>query len=855
MPFLGRTIAPIPVPKIVPVVDVQLLPPKVVNLDQSLDYSSVQLSVEHVFVTALFLIDTEEKGSGPELQHSRIRVVSNTLEQVSVWGSILGDGKSEQILDANSLDRWLRFPVLNYPAIDSVGFDIPDVFDINEYVPGITEAIKESPAVPTISDDLFTRLLPKNIRGQQYLQLHDRVEQTPIGQSAKKHGKRGRPNKSEDKIANPIGETHKPTPKPVDEFEMLYPLLLPPLRLELLENTALPHPLRDYQWTGVIALLENTSFLLADEMGTGKTVMTCVAMKVMFQRGHLHSAVIMCPKSVLRVWSDHLRDWAPELRVNVIRSKDQRLALWNSPAHVYISSYDTLRSDIENAVLNKGKPYFDLVVVDEAQAIKNYDSKRSQAVRRITCKYRWAVTGTPLENRVDDAVSILSFLFPDRIKRTHIKAMSEEAVREELRKCMLRRLKKDVLKDLPPLVRQEIWLEMDNAQLKAYAAEYNVEVDRLRQMQAGVSDFKIRSAAIQAIQRLKQICNFAPNSSKSPKLEALADILEELDQTNQKMVVFSQYIKEGIDKLHVALKSRRDVGVFTGNLSEDKRQRVLNTFRKDPDQRALLISLRAGGTGLTLTEASYVTMFDPWWNPAVMRQAEDRVHRFGQKASRVTVYQLAMSGTIEERIYYLLDQKRRLFTRVVDSLADGALEVEQTLTTGELLSLFNLRLDESGKVVDDPNVQKVGTPSVELHDSAVSLVSLEKIHNSLFQLSPEGFEKVVELVIRKMGYPNTRHTGKTADGGVDVRAWRNTSEGQQILLVQCKRYSNNVGVKEVRDLYGVINAQDGAPSGIIVTSSDFTANARSFAAETGGKIRLMNGAELSANIRRYGIEV
>jgi SNF2 family DNA or RNA helicase len=308
------------------------------------------------------------------------------------------------------------------------------------------------------------------------------------------------------------------------------------------------------------------------------------------------------------------------------------------PAHVYLTAYDTIRKDIEDGNLPLHRmAAFDVVVLDEAQYVKNPDSGRARAIRKLQPRQRWALTGTPIENRIEDVASIFEFLRPRYITPFDL---TPAGIRQKIGPYFLRRKKADVLTELPPKINQEFWLELDPRQRAAY--------DRvLGQGQSELSMLgeRVRKTDIfRVLNKLKQVCNFAPTETSSPKLELLLEQVESVVESGQKLLVFSQYIGEGVDKLEAAL-ARYGVSKIVGGQSD--RDFQIDQFLKVPSIPILIASVRAGGVGLNLQVASYVVHFDHWWNPAVMWQAESRAHRKGQERV-VNVYSYWILDTIEE---------------------------------------------------------------------------------------------------------------------------------------------------------------------------------------------------------------
>ncbi|MEG5066596.1 DEAD/DEAH box helicase [Microcoleus sp. B3-A4] len=386
-------------------------------------------------------------------------------------------------------------------------------------------------------------------------------------------------------------------------------------------------------------------------------------------------------------WNGHFYHWASELEVAVIRggNQEQRKVAWERQFHVYITTYDTLRTDVRNQVLTDYNK-FDCIILDEAQKIKNRDTKISQAVRCLQSEYRWALTGTPIENSLDDVKSLFAFIRPGTF-RGGVKD-SPEAVKEAITPYMLRRLKQEVLPDIPDKVRQEHWLDLDKHQ----KAEYD------RALQAGRQKIETSLGVKQTIKiqhilalltELKLICNFAKEKSESPKTELLLEYVETIAANKKKVLIFSQYTKEGTDKIAKLLNQRKiKYVVYTGEVSNQQRDQAVSDFRNNPDVTVFLATIKTAGYGITLTEATYVIHFDHWWNPATMQQAEDRTHLIGQKYS-VTVYSFWMKSTVEERIKTKLIEKRLLVETTVDELAVEAME--NALSTEDWLDIFGIK--------------------------------------------------------------------------------------------------------------------------------------------------------------------
>ena len=389
---------------------------------------------------------------------------------------------------------------------------------------------------------------------------------------------------------------------------------------------------------------------------------------------------------------------------------------------MYITTYDTLRNDLSEGLLTDlGK--FDCVALDEAQNVKNRDSGRSKAVRKLQSKYRWVLTGTPIENSAEDVKSLFEFIKPGFFKIEN--DYSNQEIRSMIEPHMLRRLKEHVLKDLPEKTYQEDWLELDPNQRDAYNQALNTGRQEIQSSIANKSNIKI-THIFPLLDKLKRICNFAEDKDTSPKTDRLIEYLETIVANNQKVLVFSQYVPEGVDKLAKLLdKQGIRFVLYKGGMSKQQQTQVISDFRSRSDVNVFLATIKTVGVGLTLTEASYVIHFDHPWNPAQMQQAEDRAHRIGQ-TQKLTVYSFWMKGTIEERIKKKLTEKRLLVEHLINPLAIET--VEDSITTEEWLDILGIETVQKAKA---ESASKETVTARKHQRIQQQLDSLEKQYNVL----------------------------------------------------------------------------------------------------------------------------
>ena len=431
----------------------------------------------------------------------------------------------------------------------------------------------------------------------------------------------------------------------------------------------IPSNLHHFQWEGVAFLYRSKSALLSDEMGLGKTVQTAIALALIINgQNDIRRALIVAPASLILNWMSELSRWAPSLVIRRVRGGvHNRKAFYLLPIPVLVASYEQIRIDgIDRIPTNT----FDLVILDEAQRIKNKDSRTALACRLLSRKRAWALSATPLENSQNDVLSILSFLETNTVRDTDKLQLSEM-----LRSKMLRRRKIDVRTELPDILVQDIQLELTQHQRVAYD---DLWADRFETVD---EDRNSHITLLSLITRLKILCNYDEVSGASSKIDALFTICDSAGDS-ARIIVFSQFVKT-LRKISQRLELQHDL--LIGAMSETERQVVIDKFKSGATPRVLLISLRAGGVGINLGEATHTVLFDRWWNPAVENQAIYRAHRFERDES-LHVLRFLVKDTIEDRIAAVLERKRKLISEVVDSEAANSL----SFTRHELMEILEL---------------------------------------------------------------------------------------------------------------------------------------------------------------------
>ncbi len=440
------------------------------------------------------------------------------------------------------------------------------------------------------------------------------------------------------------------------------PLLLSPPDIKYLK----PFQLRGVEW-----LAHHKSGLLADDMGLGKTVQAITALRLLVNLGMIQNTLVICPKSLLANWEEEFLKWAPELScLRITPTSSIRNEAWKiviGKVHVILTNYEQMRKPPE--VLQKQS--IDIIIADEAHRIRNIGALVTEGIQCLKRQWFWGLTGTPVEKDVADLATLLTLLDPMRFSERD-KALHPASIRAQAQPYVLRRLKSEVLPELPEVLESKETLELLPKQRRAYRRTYQ-NISR-------TDDLGI----LAVINELRKICDYDEVSGESVKVERILEILQNIQASGEKAVVFS-YLLRPLDILKdriAAIMGPKTTVELRGSMIVEARDEAIRVFKKDPSVTVLLCSSRVGGEGLTLTEANHVIFFNEWWNPSANLQARDRVVRIGQRRG-VSVYKFRCRRTIEDDLEIILEDKSRMMVDLVDQLA------ETTVITKDTRSIIN----------------------------------------------------------------------------------------------------------------------------------------------------------------------
>ena len=457
--------------------------------------------------------------------------------------------------------------------------------------------------------------------------------------------------------------------------------------------------LRTYQKEGYYWMksLDYLGFggILGDEMGLGKTLQT-----ITFLASNPESkSLIIAPTSLIYNWYSEFKKFAPDINIKLVNGDrlDREYILNNNKYDVLITTYNLLRRDIELY----SKYEFTYCILDEAQNIKNAASLNAKATKLINAKCKFALTGTPIENSLMELWSIFDFIMPGFLydekrftTRYHRRLEEDDCIIDELnsliRPFILRRYKKDVIKELPDKIEKKLVIPMTKEQLEVYDT-YNKHVKSI--IEKKVKDQEFNTSRIEILSYITKLRQIALDPSvvmegyngTSGKLEALLETVKLGIEEGHKILVFSQFTSV-LKNIAVEFENNKiTYNYLDGSVSSKDRMKLVEEFNNS-ETSVFLISLKAGGTGLNLTSADIVIHFDPWWNPAVEDQATDRAHRIGQK-NIVEVIKMVSEGTVEEKILMLQEEKKNLIKKVIDE-ENRNIDIISSLNEDEILNLL-----------------------------------------------------------------------------------------------------------------------------------------------------------------------
>ncbi|HEX6923017.1 MAG TPA: DEAD/DEAH box helicase, partial [Bacillales bacterium] len=465
-------------------------------------------------------------------------------------------------------------------------------------------------------------------------------------------------------------------------------LMRPPEKRRKRVPKAFQGALRPYQRHGFTWLHEQrkkgVGVCLADDMGLGKTIQAIAYLLAGQTKKKDTPALIVCPTSLIENWKREFQRFAPSLKIYTHhgsdRFKGRDFEREKSAYDVMITSYNLATRDWSMLY----SQYWPNIIIDEAQAIKNPATKQSQLLRTLKAEHRIALTGTPMENRLEELWSIMEFLNPGYLgsltgfRRNFVKPVEKnndqqkvELVRRFVKPFLLRREKSDrsIIRDLPEKIEKKEYCNLSEEQASLYQSIVNELMEKMQR----ASGIERKGLILASLTRLKQLCDHpqlvlknTPALEQSGKLVRFFELLHSLSSNGRSALVFTQYVKMGhmLESFISEKFPNYPVFFMHGGLSSKKREELITRFREQNSPAIFILSLKTGGVGLNLTEASDVIHFDRWWNPAVENQATDRAHRIGQ-SKNVHVHKMISIGTLEERIDEMIEKKRAITEQVI----------------------------------------------------------------------------------------------------------------------------------------------------------------------------------------------
>lgn len=422
--------------------------------------------------------------------------------------------------------------------------------------------------------------------------------------------------------------------------------------------------LKSYQLEGVEWLINKDKAILADDMGLGKTLQVLKSIQILFLENEIKKVLVVCPVSLIKNWEEEINKWTPEITYQRVSSNSTNIETLKAidVSNIVITNYENIRSD--PSLFEKFE--FDLVVADEVHRVRRNQSKLSESFSKIIGRKFWALTGTPIENDINDIINLSQYIIPGVLNSSD-KNRSQLVVREVIRPYILRRKKNQVLKELPQVKEFDIPIELFPEQKKLY--------DETWAKRTNIS--KKTGSFFGVLSKLRTICDGKDDFNENAKAQKAFELIEKILNNKEKVIIFSYYLDPLKAMEEILTKSKVKFATIVGDDEISVREKNIHKF-KNENTNVLLASSKVASEGLNLTEANNVIFLNRWWNPSSNNQARDRVNRLGQEKT-VNIYNIYCKDTIEERVVEVLGEKTELYEKIIDGLIDNLEEVDINL--------------------------------------------------------------------------------------------------------------------------------------------------------------------------------
>jgi hypothetical protein len=528
-----------------------------------------------------------------------------------------------------------------------------------------------------------------------------------------------------------------------------------------------------------------------------------------------------------------IQRWAPGLIITAVHgNRDMRALDWKVPAHLYLTTRETLSFDIETGILEESHLVFDLAIMDGVHPTGLRFQGFPGQLSHLKAERRWVLAGAlPVET--EDWLALFRFLVPSEAESAS--GITLPDVRRRFRPYILRRTKEDLASALPRKERLEIWLDLDQTQMAEYGESLAEERHQLAQLGSAVTQSHIRGA----IERIQAAYNFSKDSLDSAKSRALVELVEQIAAADAKVIVFSQHREAGLDQLQPLLEP---YGVLRldSEIGGERREKIMRAFRDQRHWHVLLIEMGTSTGGEPLVEATYIIHFDQDWNPAQRLRAEARLYPEVFSAVPINVYEFWLANTIDENLHRVLMERDLMPTEVPQGTQPSELESRITMEDWLRSILEVPRGEEPVRVATEPTKGTGILPGTAV------------LRSRLSELSPDTLLAAVETLIKALGYPETEPLDDPDEEGGYLLAWREDEELIERVLVRCIRTEDNVGVAKARALLKAMETRRDCAGAYLVATSDFTASCKKFADDSDGQLALVSGTELYRHLHILG---
>lgn len=640
----------------------------------------------------------------------------------------------------------------------------------------------------------------------------------------------------------------------INESALLHSSATPIIQYETTEFTSLlPLPeieidkqiesflaLYDYQRKGVDFLINNSFAILVDDPGLGKTIQSIIALRLLFKVGLLKSVLILCPESEFgsidlsilsgksEGWEGHFYNWAPELTIKVIYGDEgQRRIDWNDSAQVFITSFTTLSSDIRKKLIDFDYlKKFNNLIIDDIRCVQIEFIENKKIFEKLKLNYLWILNDFPFDYHLNEMICTIK---PSTEDNSKIDLSVYYSNKPEVPDTYLRRQKSDINNYFPPKSYIDKWIELQPEQYAEYDFTLSAGIQKISDSLQTGNILIIQPQIYNILHQLMQICNYPSNATKSSKEELLLTQLDTFIQNREKVVILSQYEKQGIKKLEeIFNKEKIGFVAYHSGMSENVLIKNIKDFNSKDNISVFLADSKALKGVLNLGAVTNIIHFDHWWNPITTWQIEDKIVT-GNNKKNVNIYTYWTNNTIEEKIYRILSQKGLFIKGIVESLS--SIMISEMINTDEWLGILGIPSNEETSYQD----------------------MIESVFEKLKNISTEAFKEMGKTFLSKLGFSSNRYMTYVDGSGNDINLTSKIVNGKEETIIVKFVHSDIIEAVEVSEFVRTIMNYKNISRSYFITSGIFSREAQQFTTYKQDKLNLIDGKTYSNYLLRFNL--